>query len=117
MKIINIKKDARLNELALSDCAVVVLVHLVECCNNYQIWNFSDIQECQCNRVNYINLYIYIINTIEQIKMVHTCLHEDLLTRLVRVCLVDQQKQILDYLLKLLEQRCHILRKCVQFSN
>ena len=37
--------------------------------------------------------------------MVHTCLHEDLLTRLVRVCLVDQQKQILDYLLKLLQQK------------
>jgi len=59
---------ARLNELALSDCAVVVLVHLVEC-----------------------------------------CLHENLLTRLVRVCLVDQQKQILDYLLKLFQRDCPVI--------
>jgi len=59
---------ARLNELALSDRAVVVLVHLVEC-----------------------------------------CLHENLLTRLVRVCLVDQQKQILDYLLKLFQRDCPVI--------
>jgi len=38
---------ARLNELALSDCAVVVLVHLVECCNNYQIYGI-------CRSVNAI---------------------------------------------------------------
>ena len=37
--------------------------------------------------------------------MLLTCLHENLLTRLVRVCLVDQQKQILDYLLKLLVKK------------
>ena len=48
--------------------------------------------------------------------MVRTCLHEDLLTRLVRVCLVDQQKQILDYLLKLLQQKSvTFLCKSVQF--
>ena len=45
------------------------------------------------------------VNAIEQIKMLPTCLHKNLLTRLVRVCLVDQQKQILDYLLKLLQQK------------
>ena len=41
------KKGAHLNELALSDCAVMVLVHLVECCNNYQIYGI-------CRSVNAI---------------------------------------------------------------
>ena len=49
--------------------------------------------------------------------MLLTCLHENLLTRLVRVCLVDQQKQILDYLLKLLvKKKCHIMCKSVQLT-
>ena len=44
--------------------------------------------------------------------MLLTCLHENLLTRLVRVGLVDQQEQILDYLLKLLVKKVsHIVQK------
>ena len=39
-----------------------------------------------------------------------TCLYKHLLARLICICLIDQQKEILDYLLKLLPQNVSVVK-------
>ena len=71
---------ARLDELALRHRSVVVLVHLVE------RWKWAN---WKCEYKSTFGA---------------TCLDKHLLAGLICICLVDQQKKILDYLLKLLTQ-------------